>query len=279
VAIQNIGSILIGLVREGQDTSSALAFGLSLAGQSGAHASVEALSLKLTVTHALVSETAAGLVAAENARTRGIAQAQTERARQDALAAGIACTTEAPQLPYQDLSSAFIAMARVHGLTVVDAESDPFSLARALVEDVLFYSARPVVVVPPEHPACTLKRILVAWDGSAQAVRALNDALPLLRAAESVELVSVVGEKDLSRTVAGAEVAPHLVRHGVPVTVKDLRAPDGDVADALRNQAGLFRADLIVMGAFAHSRLRQLVLGGVTRSMLERCPAPLLLSH
>jgi nucleotide-binding universal stress UspA family protein len=89
-----------------------------------------------------------------------------------------------------------------------------------------------------------------------KAVRALSDALPFLRVAEQVELVSITGEKDLTTSVPGAEVAPHLARYSVNVNVVNLPALDGDVAETLRNHATLTHADMIVMGAYAHSRLR-----------------------
>jgi len=91
-------------------------------------------------------------------------------------------------------------------------------------------------------------------------------------------VVSIAGEKDLSRAIPGAEVAPHLARHGVKATINDLTAQRGDVAETLRNQAGLFRADMIVMGAFAHSWIREVVLGGVTQSLLKKSPMPLFMS-
>jgi nucleotide-binding universal stress UspA family protein len=89
----------------------------------------------------------------------------------------------------------------------------------------------------------------------------------------------VAGEKDLSRAVSGTEVAPHLARHGMNVTVKDLMVTQGDVAETLRGHAGQFRADMVVMGAYAHHRIRQIVFGGVTQSFLKESAVPLLMSY
>ena len=105
------------------------------------------------------------------------------------------------------------------------------------------------------------------------------DALPFLRAADTVEVVAVMGEKDLPASVTGADIAPHLSRHGVNVTVQPLPALNGDVAEALRNHATLTHADMIVMGGYVHSRLREMVFGGVTSSLLKQCPVPLFLSY
>ncbi|WP_210306549.1 universal stress protein [Methylorubrum rhodinum] len=143
-------------------------------------------------------------------------------------------------------------------LTVLDASRPGGDIDLERAEKLLFGSGRPVAVVPPGVSIFSAKRILVAWDSGTQAARAINDAMPFLRAAEAVEVACVVGIRDMADTVAGAEIAPHLARHGVNVTVDDLPAY-GRVEDILRNQAGLFRADLVVMGAYRHSRLREMV--------------------
>ncbi len=191
----------------------------------------------------------------------------------------MACTTQAPQLAYPSLIRSFAGLARAHDLTILDAEPIALAVDRGLIEAVLMDSGRPLIVVPPGREAFAGDRIIVAWDGSAKAARALNDALPFLRAATQVELVSVTGEKDLAHTVPGAEIAPHLTPHGVTVNLLALPALDGDVAETLRNHAHLTRADMIVMGAYVHSRLREMMLGGTTQSLLKNVPVPLFLSY
>ena len=239
---------------------------------------VQAASLKLTVTHAFISAFAEGLVAAENRRLDGLARAVADSSQRAAAASGLACTAQAPQLAYPDLIRSFSSLARAHDLTVLDAEPIALALDRGLIEAVLTDSGRPLIVVPQGREAFAGDRIVVAWDGSAKAARALNDALPFLRAATQVELISVTGEKDLAHTVPGAEIAPHLTRHGVTVNVLALPAMNGDVAETLRNHAHLTRADMIVMGAYVHSRLREMMLGGTTQSLLKNTPVPLFLS-
>jgi nucleotide-binding universal stress UspA family protein len=281
VMIDNLKNILIGMTEEGDknEVSSALGYGLSLARDAGAHATIQAASVKLVLTQSFVSDFAAGLVTAENKRLDGLAAAAAERARQEASSSGVSCITEAPQLSYPDLIRSFTALARVHDLTVLDAEPVAAAVDRGLIEQVLFESGRPLIVVPAGSGTFRCRRVAIAWDGSAKAARALNDAMPLLRAAEAVEVVCVTGEKDLSKAIPGSEVAPHLTRHGVAVTVADIQARDGDVAETLRDHARLFGSDMIVMGAYVHSRLRQMMLGGVTQSLLKSCPVPLFLSY
>jgi nucleotide-binding universal stress UspA family protein len=279
--LQNIRSILIGITEEGdaEERSSALPYGLSLARQADAHVTVQAASLKLTLTHAFISTFAEGLVATENRRLDELAHAVADSSRRAAAASGIACTTQAPQLSYPALIRSFASLARTHDLTVLDAERIALALDRGLIEAVLMDSGRPLLVVPQGKEAFAGDRIIVAWDGSAKAARALNDALPFLRGATQVELVSVTGEKDLAHAVPGAEIAPHLTRHGVAVNVLALPAMEGDVAETLRNHARLTRADMIVMGAYVHSRLREAILGGTTQSLLKDTPVPLFLSY
>lgn len=279
--LQNIRSILIGMTEEGdaEERSSALAYGLSLAREAGAHVTVQAASLKLRVTHAFISSFAERLVASENRRLDALAHAVADSSQRAAAASGLACTTQAPHLAYPDLIKSFTALARVHDLTVLDSEPVSLAVDRGLIEAVLTDSGRPLIIVPQGHEAFAGDRIVIAWDGSAKATRALNDALPLLRPASQVELISVIGEKDLAHTVPGAEIAPHLARHGVNVNVLALPAHNGDVAETLRNHARLTRADMIVMGAYVHSRLRQVMLGGTTQSLLKNCPVPLFLSY
>ena len=277
--LSNIKSLLVGFARDDESPSAALNYALSLAAHARAHVSVQALSMKTIAPQSVRTELVTQLVSAENSRRHQASVAVAERARQEASALGVPCSVEAPQMRYPDLIFGFGARARVHDLTVLDADSEFLSLGQGALHEALFNSGRPVLIVPSRVDQFACKRVVIAWDGSPQAARATNDALPFLRAADRVEVVSVTGEKDLSRSVPGAEIAPHLERHGVECVVKDITADDGDVGEALRREATAFSADMLVMGAFVHSRLRELIFGGVTESMLTDCTIPLFLSH
>lgn len=279
--ITNLKTILVCLTEQlgTENASAALGYGLSLAEQAGARVTVQAASVKLVLPHAWISRLVRELVANENRRLGILAERLAEQARGDAAATGVICSTETPQLEYADLLSSFRWQARLHDLVVIDAEPDALTGDRGLIELLLFDTGRPLMVVPRGGETFAGRRILVAWDGSAQATRALHDALPFLKQADSVEIVSIAGEKDLSESLPGAEIAPSLAHHDVPVTVVDLMAENEDVAETLRKHALLSRADMIVMGAFVHSRLRELVLGGVTQALLRSCPVPLFLSR
>lgn len=271
--------ILVGTTVEGEHdpVSSAIGYGLMLAKESGAHLTVQSASWRLSGDDAWYSafDEYGTLV---DRRLDELAKAVAGRAASEAALAGIVCTTETPSLPYPEIVGRLATLARSYDLTILDAGPRTFDLDREAIETVLFSSGRPVIAVPPGHPAFSGRRIIVAWDGSAQAARAANDALPFLRAAEAVEIVSVGDEAEIHEGVPGAEFAPHLARHGVNVSVNDLPRTEG-IADVLRMQAGLFRADMIVMGAYRHSRAREFLFGGVTRSLLRQSPAPLFLAH
>ncbi|WP_262031804.1 universal stress protein [Microvirga sp. Mcv34] len=279
--IENIKSVLIGLTKEfGPDeVSSALGYGLSLAQQAGAHATVQAASVKLGLSSAGISSVVASLVEEENQRLHALAEAAARSAQGDASAAGVVCSAASPHLSYPQLLAVFRAQARLNDLTVVDAEPEALTPDRGLIDALLMDSGRPLLVVQPGQEVFRARRIIVAWDGSGRAARAAADALPFLRAAEAVEVVAVTGEKDLPASVTGADIAPHLTRHGVNVTVQSLPALNCDVAETLRNHATLTRSDMIVMGGYVHSRLREMVFGGVTQSLLKQSPVPLLLSY
>ena len=279
--VQNIKSVLIGLTKEfGPDeASSALGYGLSLAQQAGAHVTVQAASVKLALTSAWVSKFATDLVDAENRRLQELADTAARSAQANAAVAGVACSIETPHLGYPDLLNAFRSQARLHDLTILDAETETVNLDRGLIEALLMDSGRPLLIVPPGREVFRAKRIILAWDGSARAARAAADALPFLRAAEAVDVVSVTGEKDLPDTVAGAGIAAHLARHDVAATAMNVEAQEGDVAQALRDVADKSRADMIVMGGYVHSRLRELVFGGVTQSLLRQSSVPLFMAY
>lgn len=262
-----------------EESSWAVTYAMSLARAAEAHLTMQAASVRITLSHGLVGEFGEGLVAAENRRLRSLADLAAANARSAASLAGVSCVTTSPHLDYADLVRAFVKLARVHDLAVLDAEPVTLSIDRGLIESALFDTGRPVILVPAGTDAFRIGRVAVAWDGSAMAARALNDALPFLKAAREVEILTVTGEKDLTGSVPGTEVAPHLQAHGVKPAIIDLAAGDGDAAEALRSHAKGSGIDMLVMGAYAHSWIRHLVLGGVTQSMLRSCPMPLFLSR
>lgn len=275
----DVKNVLVVIHEEGEGVqSSALAYGLSLAQAAQARVMVQAGSVKLDLPSARHSAVVAGLVVAENRRLRDLTDAIAERSRADSAMAGVICATDSSQLSYADLKARSLAEARVSDVAVVDADPSVLTVDGGLLRAVLFESGRPTIVVPHGWKDFSADRVIIAWDGSAAASRAVASAMPFLKAASEVVVVSYVDDKDLSSSAAGADLAVALSRHGVNVSSKDLPA-GGDVAKSLFEQAGLFRADMIVMGAFVRSPLREWLFGGVTQAVLGSSPVPVLMAR
>src|ERR1700704_3964388 len=151
-----------------------------------------------------------------------------------------------------------------------------------MIETALFQSGRPLIVVPYiQKDGLELERVVCCWDGSRAAARAFNDALPLLTRANTVDLLIVLSEKTNSenKEVRGVEMAKHLARHDVKVQLERIPAPDIDVTSAILSYVADNSGTLIVMGGYGHSRLREIILGGVTREMLKSMTVPVFMSH
>jgi nucleotide-binding universal stress UspA family protein len=124
-----------------------------------------------------------------------------------------------------------------------------------------------------------LDRVLVCWDGSRSAARAIGDAMPFLARSKSIEVVTIARNEEPRDELAGADIAHHLARHKLKVDLKRIVTKDQDVASTILSHAADSGADLIVMGGYGHSRLREFVLGGATRGILGSMTVPILMSH
>ena len=151
-----------------------------------------------------------------------------------------------------------------------------------MIETSLFQSGRPLIVVPYiQKDGLKLDHVVCCWDGSRAAARAINDALPFLAKATTVDLLIVLNEKTNSdqNAIRGAEIATHLARHDVKVQVVTVPAADIDVASTILSYIADISGTLIVMGGYGHAKLRELILGGVTRDMLRSMTVPVFMSH
>ncbi len=178
-------------------------------------------------------------------------------------------------------------IARRFDMTIVgqvDPTHPPPGTRRLVPEALFLESGRPVLIIPCAGPVATLGRnVVVAWDGRREAVRAVNDALPLLKQAERVTVLAIQpegGDADANACGIGpAAAVAHLAQHGVQATAL-ARAPEGKtIAEALLAHATEAGADLLVMGGYGHSRLREAMVGGTTRAVLRRMTLPVLMSH
>jgi nucleotide-binding universal stress UspA family protein len=207
-----------------------------------------------------------------------------ERAAEAARRQGVELETRIEVGAIDRLPQLLARQARHADLTVV-GQPDPDEEgvdASMLVEAAFLDTGRPALVVPYIGArAMPPKRVMVCWDGGREATRAVHDALPLLTAADSVSIV-VVDPAGLGGRIGqqpGADLARHLARHGVRVQARAVDSGGLAVGDVVLSEAADESADLVVMGGFGHSRLRELVLGGVTRHLLEHMTLPALLAH
>lgn len=147
-----------------------------------------------------------------------------------------------------------------------------------LVEDVLVSAGRPILVVPTTGAGKTIgEKVVVAWNGSREAARALGDAMPILDKAKSVEIFTA-GDLDLG-DLPGADIAAHLAHHRIQVDVHKSTASDISVGDALLNRVADAGADLVVMGGYGRSRFSEFILGGATRHILQHMTVPVFMAH
>jgi nucleotide-binding universal stress UspA family protein len=181
-------------------------------------------------------------------------------------------TSEAPDLLTRE--------ARLRDLTIVPAISEG-SNYRWYAESIVFGSGRPVLLLPQRSRAreLAIDTVVIAWDGSRPAARAVADALPFLEQAKKVHVVTVLNEKELSSESPAAELSRYLKRRGIDATPECIDAAGRRIGEILSSYLTSYQADLLVMGAYGHSRLREFILGGATRSMLANPPLPILLSH
>lgn len=155
-----------------------------------------------------------------------------------------------------------------------DESDDGFDL----VGELVLTAGRPILAVPYVGSfADAGKRVMVAWSGTRESTRAVHDALPILEKAEKV-IVYSVNPPDSDR-IAAADICNHLAQHGVAAEAHHTVAPDLDVSDALLSGVADYGVDLLVMGAYGHSRVREFVLGGATREVLQHMTVPVLMSH
>ena len=219
---------------------------------------------------------------AENAREAAM-QAEVlfheETETQDARAVG------AWECVDGELAERIAERARFADLLILgqfDTENPPTLSAFLLPAKVVFGAASPVLVVPNTETSSDIgTRIVAAWDGSREAARAIRDAMPLLRDAEQVLLLVIdpVRQGHIHDGPDAPQLAAHLSRHGVPVQVAEDLSEEKNVTDALLAHAVEFGSDLLVIGAYGHSRVWEFIIGGTTQDLLEKTSIPVLMSR
>jgi nucleotide-binding universal stress UspA family protein len=234
----------------------------------------------------IVPVSGAGYIPAEVIETQERDNETATRATLDRFAAastraGVTAEPLTLSASFGGVGEQFGRIARRFDLSIVgQAEPQTSAVEEIVAESALFESGRPVIIVPYIQKApLKLDRVMLCWDGSRAAARAIADAMPLLHRAGRVEVVIVANERGKQDEIEGADMGAHLARHGLNVEVKRIALGGIDVADVILSHAADASSDFIVMGGYGHSRLREFVLGGVTRSILRSMTVPVLMSH
>jgi len=173
-----------------------------------------------------------------------------------------------------------IYRAQLHDCTIIEVQGPLRHPRQGLVEGVLFGSGRPLILTPANASPPVKERVVVAWDGTPAAVRALRDAIPLLTLAHEVVVVSVAGDKEFTASESGPHVCRYLGRWNVTSRSDLIERSDRSVGDALLDCARQMQAGLLVMGGFGHPREREFLFGSATRDIFKsNLDIAVLLSH
>jgi nucleotide-binding universal stress UspA family protein len=256
-------------------------FAVSIAAAFQAHIAATAFAFDPVVTPAVLDGLSSTWVDVQRDESRAAAKAAIDRFEAAAKREGLSAEHRLFETSLGDAIALFGKIARRFDLSVVkQQEPDRPNGDDLIVEAGLFQSGRPVVVVPYIQKApLKLDRVLVAWDGSHGAARAIGDAMPFLHRAKAIDVVMVANGHTKKDEVPGVEIGQHLARHGLNIDVRQLVAEDVDVANTILSYAADNAVDFMVMGGYGHSRLREFVLGGATRGILQTMTVPALMAH
>jgi len=217
---------------------------------------------------------------AQRAKATDAAKVRNVKFEENARRVGVSAESRVLNTDAAQAAELFGRIARHFDFSLVrQNEPDKPAYDDLIVEAALFDSGRPVLIVPYiQTENFKPDRVLVCWDGSRNAARAVGDALPFLARAKAIEVLTV-GTEVKSGEIPGADIAHHLARHGLSVQLQNVAASDLDVPNTILSHAADVSATLIVMGGYGHSRLREFVLGGATRGILATMTVPTFMSH
>jgi nucleotide-binding universal stress UspA family protein len=265
----------------GADRDPAAQFAISIAATFEAHIAGIAFAYDPVITPTVMDGLSAAWVDTQRTENRAAAQEAVDRFEAAAKREGLSAEHRIIEASLGGAANQFGSIARRFDLSVV-GQMDPERMRPddLLIESALFESGRPMVLVPYiQKDGLKLDRILVCWGGSRSAARAIADALPFLWRGKTIEIVMVASGSGKADELPGVDLGEHLARHDLDVKVKRLVATAVDVSNVILSYAADCAADFIVMGGYGHSRLREFVLGGATRGILESMTVPVLMAH
>ena len=272
--------IVVNLPLEGKPTA-AVDYAISVAEAFEAHIAGIAFAYEPVVAPTVMGGVPSDWVDAQRSEAETTAKAAAAKFEAAAKRGGLSVEHNVLPATVGAAADLFGKIARHFDVSVIgQTEPERPAPEELIIEGALFGSGRPVIVVPYiQKQGLKLDRVLVCWDGGRAAARAIADATPLLQRAKTVEVLVVAGGRKTSDAIPGFDIGHHLARYGLKIDVKRIIATDIDVPNAILSYAADSSSDFIVMGGYGHSRLRELALGGVTRTMLQEMTVPVLLSH
>jgi nucleotide-binding universal stress UspA family protein len=273
---------ILAVVMDAEGDAAAIAAAASMSEAANAHLACAFLTALPDEPLAYEPSVVAGVWAELLGRARAIAA--DERAKVEAKLKALVrpCELRTAEALGRDLGRVAAVHARYADVAVLTRPSaDGRDLRQELVEGVLFHAGRPALVVPPKWTGTVGTRPMLAWDASREATRALNDAVHLFSGASTFTVVTVDAKPKAfgHSEQPGAQIAAYLARRGLGAEVRNLDSLGKSPAEALMAEAQSQGADLVVMGGYAHARVRELLFGGATRDLLEEAPVPLLMAH
>jgi nucleotide-binding universal stress UspA family protein len=255
-------------------------YAVSVAAALDAHLTGVAFAYEPIVPGSMFDGVSASIAAACRTEGKNAAKAAAEQFEKSARGAAISAESRVIGASIEGAGDIFGRLARRHDLSIVRQSNGEQYAEDLIIEAALFGSGRPVLIVPYiQTQGLKLDRVLLCWDGSRHAARAFADAIPLLERSRNVEVITITTKDDNKGEISGADIAHHLARHRLKVDLRRIVVADTDVANTILSHAADSSADLIVMGGYGHSRLREFVLGGATRGMLSAMTVPTLMSH
>ena len=262
----------------------AMALGEALAKQSNAHLAAAFLTPLPDEPLAYEPTVVAGVWAELLGRARADAEAERKRVEERLKRAGQPYELRTAEALSRDLGRVAAVHARYADVAVMTRPPEGIGaeLREEIIEGILFHSGRPALIAPTGWSGAMIgKRVVIAWDASREATRALSEADDVLEFAEAVTVITIDAKPKMfgHGDQPGANIAGHLQRRGLPAQVKNVESGGRSASAAILEEAKALNADLVVMGGYAHSRLRELVFGGATRELLRTATVPLLMAH
>jgi nucleotide-binding universal stress UspA family protein len=265
----------------GQPQDFAADYAVSIGATFGAHVAGVGFIYEPVIPGSMLGGIPTDLIEVQREENSKAAKEAIARFEAAVKAANLSAETRMVDASVAGAADLFGRIARRFDIAVVgQARREQGASEELLIEGALFGSGRPVVIVPfVQKQGLKLDRIIICWDGSRPAARAIADAMPFLKRAKAIEIVVVTGERDKSGEITGTNMRRHLARHDISVEIKHITGAGADVPNTILSHAADSGTDFMVLGGYGHSRLREFILGGVTRSIMRSMTVPVLMSH